>query len=168
MFLIGDPGGCKWEVYDGPIWIDFELPVDVTIEQKDRKRPITADELNIDTTTLKKDPWRFDLTEPESSAASDMTRAIRRFAFPALHKLLQSTDGEDVESEALNRAIVSGPELMARKTRVPATGRPSVAGNPVRFRNSTQRYEEKTTRYFFKTIIKNNALFLYLLEKKAR
>ena len=28
----GDPRGCKWEVYDGPVWIDFELPVDVTIE----------------------------------------------------------------------------------------------------------------------------------------
>lgn len=101
----GDPGGCKWEIYDGPVWIDFDLPVDITMEQKDRKRPITADELNIDTTTMKKDPWCFDLAEPESSAASDMTRAIRQFAFPALHKLLESTDGEDVESEALNRAI---------------------------------------------------------------
>ena len=24
---VGDPGGCTWSEYQGPIWIEFDIPV---------------------------------------------------------------------------------------------------------------------------------------------
>jgi hypothetical protein len=24
---VDDPGGCEWALYEGPVWIDFDLPL---------------------------------------------------------------------------------------------------------------------------------------------
>jgi hypothetical protein len=34
---VADPAGCKWAVYRGPLWIDFDIPLDVEWEEFEEK-----------------------------------------------------------------------------------------------------------------------------------
>ncbi len=102
---VGDPGGCEWALYKGQVWIDFDLPVEITVDRKDKNRPITANDLEIDTSALRNEPWRLDLSAAQAESGSEMKDAVRQFAFPALNNVIDAMEEENVDAEALTAAL---------------------------------------------------------------
>jgi len=98
-----DPGGCTWQVYKGPLWVDFELPVKVDIgARKDKRRPLSPSDVEIDIGALAQDPCQ--LVPSESQAADtpgEMYDRLRRFAFPALQRALDGAPDGDPEAIAV-------------------------------------------------------------------
>ena len=103
---VGDAGGCRWKEYHGPLWVDFELPVQAVMPSGNADRPWTMDEIEFDgTEKLISDPWHLESSLPEGDTTSEMSEAIRAFAFPALGEALRSSVGDEFNSEELKQAI---------------------------------------------------------------
>jgi hypothetical protein len=104
---VGDPGGCTWEEYQGPLWVDFELPADVLVshpsDEEDPPPPppegTRASRRKYRTSELELDGLEAlaelpDLTlVPTFPAGSetvlDMHEAIRGQVFPHIHALAE-------------------------------------------------------------------------------
>ncbi|MDY0004854.1 MAG: hypothetical protein RBU30_26385 [Polyangia bacterium] len=95
-----DPGGCTWQVYKGPIWVDFELPVKIDIgDPKDKRRPLAPEDVEVDVGGLAQNPWQLVPTDPQAGdTPHEMYDRIRRFAFPALQRILENPPDGDPES----------------------------------------------------------------------
>jgi len=107
---VADPGGCTYEVYDGPLWVDFELPVEVDLgDREDKRRPLSPEDVKIDIGELAQDPSRLMLSDAESADTGyEMCEQLREFAFPALHRVLEDPPGGDREAldpETLKAAV---------------------------------------------------------------
>lgn len=105
-----DPGGCTWQVYKGPLWVDFKLPVEVDIGvREDKRRPLSPADVEVEIDELERDPWQ--LVPSESQAADtpgEMYERLRRFAFPALQRALDAApdgDPEAIDLETVKAAV---------------------------------------------------------------
>ena len=58
---VGDPGGCTWEEYDGELWVDFNLPVDLRFHTNSGDKPISENDVELDLGQLAGEPWRMDV-----------------------------------------------------------------------------------------------------------
>ncbi len=128
-----DPSGCTYQVYRGPLWVNFELPVkirDVTPDKPDATDPsdFTVDpepSFEIERTYVNLRPAQAD-----SETADLMLKKVVQFAFPNLAKFLKRRDDEtggrdehpddDPYPEALRAALVADlwplvRDLQARK-----------------------------------------------------
>lgn len=101
----GDPGGCSWEVYDGPLWFDLKLPVDVRVRGGIGDKPVSEADIEVDTGELVSEPWWMDAAVGDSDTGSEMLGAIRSSVFPNLHAVLEATEGEDVDRRELETAV---------------------------------------------------------------
>ena len=83
---VGDPGGCTWKVYDGPIWVNFQLPVDYEVKERADGRPATSDDIEIDDVSkiVETADCPMDLSVGEAHAGFELKRTLTEFAFPAL------------------------------------------------------------------------------------
>ena len=46
---VGNPEGCRWTEYDGPVFIDFHLPVRITIDWPEQAgRPLSPEAVQIE------------------------------------------------------------------------------------------------------------------------
>ena len=103
-----DPGGCTWQVYEGPLWVDFELPVNVDIgPREDKRRPLSPADVEVSIDQLAMDPLRLVPSEPQAGDTPfEMNDLMRQFAFPALHRALESADDPElIDTEALKAAV---------------------------------------------------------------
>jgi len=116
-----DPGGCTWQIYKGPIWVDFELPVEVDIgDREDKRRPLSPEDVKVDIGELAREPWQL---EPSDSLGADtaheMYERIRRFAFPALQRALETApdgDPESLDLEAVKAAVAEDMQPLLEYT----------------------------------------------------
>jgi hypothetical protein len=117
---VADPGGCTFQVYRGPLWIDLELPFkvrDVTPDKPDATDPsdFTVDPepaFDIEQTYSNLRP-----TQVVSDTSHMMSRKMLKFAFPNFAEFLERRDkdllGSDDEPreepypEALRAALVA-------------------------------------------------------------
>ncbi|HOI37259.1 MAG TPA: hypothetical protein PLF11_07735 [Bacillota bacterium] len=92
---VADPGACSWIEYDGPLWVDFQIPVEFEIPQN--RKTLTVDDIEI------KDTARFsvhNVLHPGHDGADtywEMCNKIVNWAFPAVAKLSQDPDLQDEE-----------------------------------------------------------------------
>lgn len=105
-----DPGSCTWQIYKGPIWVDFELPVEVDVApREDKRRPLSPADVKVDISELTREPWQLVPTDSlGADTAHEMYERIRRFAFPALQCTLDGAPGGDpdaIDLEALKAAV---------------------------------------------------------------
>ena len=106
-----DPGSCTWQVYKGPLWVDFELPVTVDVgTREDKRRPLSPEDVEVELDWSEHAPWEFLPAEPQGVETPDeMFTRIRRYAFPALQHVLESApDGEyeALDPETLKAAVL--------------------------------------------------------------
>ena len=108
---VANPDGCEWAVYEGPLFIDFQLPAEWRIEDERPGEPVTPEQVVVG------DVGRM-ATEPvveaiELSLAGedghDAGMAILHTAFPAVHAAIETLDDRD--EEAAGEAVVPETEL---------------------------------------------------------
>lgn len=107
---VADPGGCTWEIYEGPLWVDFNLPVKVDLgDRKDKRRPLSPEDVKINIDELAQDPSRLVLSDGGSGDTGyEMCEQLREFAFPTLQRTLEAaSDGnrEALDPETLKAAV---------------------------------------------------------------
>ena len=80
---VGDPGGCTWKEYDGPIWVNFQLPVDYEVKERADGRPATSDDIEIDDVSkiVETADCLMDLSVGEAHAGFDPTADLLRLPF---------------------------------------------------------------------------------------
>lgn len=113
-----DPGGCTYEVYRGPLFIDFALPFTARPRTPDAERleadgELTRDDYIVEPTAEFKGMDYSDLAQPGipcCDAGLDMLRAIVKGAFPALSNAMEaevnrpfSDDDDDDEPPTLEK-----------------------------------------------------------------
>ena len=82
----GDPGGCTWKVYDGPLWVDFHLPVDSEVKERADGRPSTFADIQVKDVAkmVDLDICPMDTVIGGAETGLEMHQEIQEFAFPAL------------------------------------------------------------------------------------
>ncbi|MFY0540023.1 hypothetical protein [Nannocystis pusilla] len=122
---VDDPGGCSFEPYRGPVWIDFELPFEV--QDVTPEKLVATDISDYTVEPTKEYSGYMSLEELRTEVpACDWTIAMRqnvlRFAFPNLQGWLeeQAEDVRDDERPAeafpasLRTALVADLEPLVR------------------------------------------------------
>ncbi len=104
---LADPGGCKWEEYDGPLWVEFELPVTFDQKNTEGNRPLSLDDLEITEVDARliDAPKYQDLRTPETDTGAEMHEAVCKFAFPALYAVKPDDKGNFEQGE-IRRALL--------------------------------------------------------------
>ncbi len=80
---MGNPDGCEWWVYEGPLFIDFRLPAAWRVEREDPGRPVT----------------------PAQVVVGDLGRMATEPVVAAMELSLAGEDGHDAGTEILQRAF---------------------------------------------------------------
>ena len=98
-----DPGGCTYEVYRGPVWIDFEVPFGVCDRTPEGTVPTDPSDFVVEPTPDFDGAVDFDILTvrtPVTDAAGEMRDEVLRGAFPELAEFIDGIDyGEEGEVE---------------------------------------------------------------------
>jgi hypothetical protein len=111
---VGNPDGCEWSVYTGPLFIDVQLPAAWRIEEARPGEPVTPAQVVVDDVGRVAPAPIVDTLEV-SLAGEDGCEtglAILRTAFPRHHAALEHLQESDEEAAA--EGIV--PEAALRAT----------------------------------------------------
>lgn len=104
---VSNPEGCTWNVYRGPLHLEFRLNADVEDMRDESRidRPVEPADLRIGSVDriCAGDPLTFEI--PESDTGCEMIDAIVGAAFPALQDVRKEADGDDLSSEAVIAAL---------------------------------------------------------------
>ncbi|MBI5542707.1 MAG: hypothetical protein HY901_02385 [Deltaproteobacteria bacterium] len=114
---VADSTGCSWSVYNGPLFVEFELPVEVKVEgseEREEQRPIRPDEVAVGSVS---DLYDYDLkvSAPSGDTVSEMFEAVEKAAFPNVYAARHSVrrKGEPSEKE-LKAAVLADLEVLIK------------------------------------------------------
>ena len=83
-----NPDGCEWSVYDGPLFINFELPAEWSIRDEHAGEPARPDQVVIDDVGPVANESLTNalaLSLPSADDAYETGTTVLRKAFPVLH-----------------------------------------------------------------------------------
>ncbi len=104
---IGDPGGCKYWVYRGPLFLDFDLDVDYEIADSDEAR-LAGKAKSIDGSRIAVGPRsKLSHSNDDSETGNAMLHAVTKRAFPSMAKYYKSLDRSEDLEEAADAAKVN-------------------------------------------------------------
>jgi len=111
---IGNPEGCEWSVYEGPLFINFQLPVQWSIRDERPGHPVAPEQIVIDDVG----PMArghvvetLELSLAEGDDGLEMGKEILRVAFPTIHAAVERLRDND-EGDACEGVV---PEADLRK-----------------------------------------------------
>jgi hypothetical protein len=87
---VNNPSRCTWTVYDGPIWIDFDIPIKYEIERNVSGR-LRKEEVIVTDTAFPEDILVPSL-QPGSDTCDYMRQTILQKAFPHLAEAFDYAD----------------------------------------------------------------------------
>lgn len=109
----GDPAACRYAIYDGPVWINFDLPL------KASWRPDTlpaTTEMRVEGfgRSGSDDALEYRVSLGGSDAAFAMRDALTSFAFPHIQRTFEAAGEDGPDSEDLKVAIQKELQELAR------------------------------------------------------
>jgi hypothetical protein len=114
---VGNPEGCRWTEYDGPVFIDFHLPIRITIDWPEQAgRPLSPEAIQIEDLDLL---VQREGIQPEVGAgdtAFEMLETIMKFAFPATAEVYYEAPEEFLEESQLRDALRADLMLLAESS----------------------------------------------------
>ena len=132
-----DPGGCTYEVYRGPVWIDFDVPFGVRDRTPEGTVPTDPSDFVVEPTPDFDGAVDFDILTvrtPVTDAAGEMRDEVLRGAFPELAEFI---DGSTSEKRAQSRIRTRGRQNSNARS-VRSSGRSSsTSARDVRSRRVT-------------------------------
>ena len=100
---VGNPEDCQWSIYDGPLFIDFELPVEWTVRNDGRESPATPQQVVLGDTSRIADEGvveAMQLRLAEGDDGYETGAEVLRLAFPKLHAAVEKAyDGGSPDRE---------------------------------------------------------------------
>jgi hypothetical protein len=109
---VADPGGCTYQVYRGPLWVDLELPFEIRDITPEKPNATDPTDFTVDATPafeLERGPAILRPVQAPSETADLMSRTMMQFAFPNLAKYLKrrfdNDDGSDAADEPYPEAM---------------------------------------------------------------
>ncbi len=114
---VRNPVGCRWTEYHGPLFIDFHLPVRITIDWPEQAgRPLSPDAVQIEDLDLLAQREGIQAEVGEGDTAGEMLETIMRFAFPATAELYCDAFEEDLDESQLRDALRADLMLLAESS----------------------------------------------------
>lgn len=111
---IDDPEGCEWNVYRGPLFIEFALPVPFEVKQRGPARaPLEPGDIAVGEVSALLEGYALQASIPEGDTAYMMVEAVLRRAFPHVFRALRKDDGEPTELE-LREAVAGELQALVR------------------------------------------------------
>ena len=111
---VANPEGCEWSVYEGPLFIDFRLPVEWSVRDAGTREPVVPEQVVIDDVSrMATEPVveTMEVSLADGDDGFDTGAEVIRLAFPEIHAAVENLYEGD---EALEREGVL-PEADLRK-----------------------------------------------------
>ena len=103
---VGNPEGCRWTEYDGPVFIDFHLPVRITIDWPEQAgRPLSPEAVQIEDLDLLAQHEDLQAEVGAGDTAAEMLETIMKFAFPATAEMYCGAPAEVLDESQLRDAL---------------------------------------------------------------
>ena len=114
---MGNPEGCCWAEYDGPVFIDFHLPVRITVDWPEQAgRPLSPEAVHIEDLDLLAQREDLQAEVGAGDTAGQMLETIMKFAFPATAEVYYDTPDEVLDESQLRDALRADLMLLARSS----------------------------------------------------
>jgi hypothetical protein len=114
---VGNPVGCRWTEYDGPVFIDFHLPVRITIDWPEQAgRPLSPEDIQIEELELLARHEDIQAQVGSGDTAGEMLETIMKFAFPATAKMYCDAPDEVLDESQLRDALRADLMLLAESS----------------------------------------------------
>lgn len=116
---VADPGGCTFEVYSGPLWIDFDLPFQIRDARPKEQVPADASDFVVEPTPEFSGeicPEMMSVSVPPCDASSDMLSEVVRGAFPDLALYMEDLElgaDDDHDDAADTDADADAPQTLS-------------------------------------------------------
>jgi hypothetical protein len=101
---VANPEGCEWSVYDGPLFIDFRLPVEWHVHDARPGEPVTPEQVVLDDVDRMTKIAAVEAMDVALAGGDDgfaMGEEVIRLAFPELHAATERIwqNGEAIERD---------------------------------------------------------------------
>jgi hypothetical protein len=114
---VGNPEGCRWTEYDGPVFIDFNLPVRVTVAWPEAVgRPLAPEAIQIEALDRLARREGLEAEVGMGDTAGEMLESIMKFAFPATAAVYYEGPEEIVDQSQLREAVRADSMLLAESS----------------------------------------------------
>jgi hypothetical protein len=102
----GNAEACRIEKYKGPLYIDFELPVEYAVEMpKGHEGPAAPKHIKVKDVSKMLDAFHgMTVAPPDCDTGAEMCEAVMRFAFPHSFKEWDKAE-EERTTEGLTKAV---------------------------------------------------------------
>ena len=111
---VGNPEGCRWTAYDGPVFIDFHLPVRITIDWPEQAgRPLSPGAVQIEDLDRLVQREGLQAEVGAGDTAGEMLETIMNFAFPATAEMYCEAPDEVPEESQWRDALRADLMLLA-------------------------------------------------------
>ena len=102
---VGNPDDCEWSIYDGPLFIDFRLPVEWSVQGDRQRTPVAPEQVVLgDVRSLASGNVveAIELSFAEADNGYETGAEVLRLAFPKLHALIERCceTGGELDGEA--------------------------------------------------------------------
>ena len=102
---VGNPDDCEWSIYDGPLFIDFRLPVEWSVQEDRHRTPVAPEQVVLEDVGRLASGNVVEAIELSLADADDGYETgaeVLRLAFPKLHALIErcSETGGEFDGEA--------------------------------------------------------------------
>jgi len=102
---VGNPDDCQWSIYDGPLFIDFRLPVEWSVQGDRQRTPVAPEQVVLgDVRSLASGNVveAIELSFAEADNGYETGAEVLRLAFPKLHALIERCceTGGELDGEA--------------------------------------------------------------------
>jgi len=103
-----DPGGCTFEVYSGPLWIDFDIPFKIGARKPENSVPTDPSDFTVEPTSDFRGelgPDMVRVTTPLCDEVSDMKMEVLWGAFPELAEHIEAHELDEDRTAALSDGL---------------------------------------------------------------
>ena len=129
---VSNPEGCRWTEYDGHVFIDFHLPVRVTIDWPEQAgRPLSPEAVHIEDLELLAQREDLRAEAGAGDTAGQMLETIMAFAFPATAEVFDDAPEEVVDESQLRDALRADLMLLTESSWRRAHTERTASGDPV-------------------------------------
>ncbi len=115
---VGNPEGCRWTEYDGPVFIDFHLPVRITIDWPEQAgSPLSPEDVQIEDLDRLAQREGLQTEVGAGDTAGEMLETIMQFAFPVTAAEMYCDAPEEIlEESQLRDALRADLMLLAESS----------------------------------------------------
>jgi hypothetical protein len=111
---VGNPEGCRWTEYNGPVFVDFHLPVRTTIDWPEQAgRPLSPEAVQIGDLDRLAQREGLQAEVGAGDTAGEMLETIMQFAFPATAEMYCDAPDEVFEESQWRDALRADLMLLA-------------------------------------------------------